>query len=275
MSQKTNLTHRYASCGARYIHRMAVSNSLQRFSSRVTDYVRYRPGYPVEILELLKNCCGLKSDSIIADVASGTGIFTRMLLQNGNRVFAIEPNAEMRRAAEQSLAHFANFVNIPGTAEETTLPDRSVDCVTAAQSAHWFDHEKARSEFLRILRPPGWTVLIWNERCIDSTPFLKDYEQLLLTYGTDYQDVRHQRTTRQIHTFFAPSRCEESVFENRQEFDFPALKGRLLSSSYTPQSGDPKHEPMLSELKRIFDLHQEYGVVRFDYVTRVYYGRLK
>src|SRR5581483_4013685 len=136
----------------------------QRFSSRVNDYVLYRPGYPAQILELLKTECGLTGDSEIADIASGTGIFTRMLLENGNRVFGVEPNDDMRKAGESFLASYRNFTSVAGTAEATTLADHSVDFVTAAQAAHWFHRERARKEFVRILRPGGWTVLIWNER---------------------------------------------------------------------------------------------------------------
>jgi hypothetical protein len=172
------------------------------------------------------------------------------------------------------LAEYPRFTSVAGAAEETTLADHSVDIITAAQAAHWFDREKARNEFCRVLQPSSWVVLLWNERRTDSTPFLRDYEQLLLTYGTDYQDVRHENTTAAIAAFFSPSSFEARVFENRQEFDYPALEGRLLSSSYTPQSGHPNYAPMLCEARRIFDAHQVKGRVSFDYNTRVYYGRL-
>ena len=181
---------------------MPVKNATQRFSSRVDNYVRYRPGYPSEVLDLLKKKCSLTADSVIADVASGTGIFTRVLLDNGNRVFGVEPNAEMRRAGEEFLRSDPGFTSVAGTAEATTLPDHAVNIVTAAQAAHWFDREKARREFIRILKPGGWCVLLWNERRTDSMPFLREYEQLLLTYGTDYQEIRHERTTAEIADFF-------------------------------------------------------------------------
>jgi ubiquinone/menaquinone biosynthesis C-methylase UbiE len=254
---------------------MPVTDPTQRFSSRVENYVRYRPGYPPEVLELLKSECGLRPDSVVADIASGTGILTRMLLANGNRVFGVEPNSAMRRAGEELLAQYPCFTSIAGSAEATTLVDQSVDFVTAAQSAHWFDREKARREFVRILKLGGWVALLWNERRTDSTPFLRYYEKLLLTYGTDYQDVRHEHTTEAIAAFFAPSPFQARMFENRQEFDYPALQGRLLSSSYTPQPDDPNHAPMLRELHRLFDTHQVNGRVTFEYYTRVYYGRLE
>jgi ubiquinone/menaquinone biosynthesis C-methylase UbiE len=253
---------------------MVVKDSTRRFSSRVGNYVRYRPAYPSAVLDLLKKECGLNLASVIADVAFGTGIFTRMLLENGNRVIGVEPNAEMRKAGEEFLRSYPKFTSVAGTAEATTLDDHSVDFVAAAQAAHWFDPEKARREFSRICRPSGWTVLLWNERCTGSTPFLRDYEQLLTEFGTDYQDVRHERTTEQVETFFAPSRFEVRTFDYRQEFDYEGLEGRLLSSSYTPQPDDAAHTPMLRELRRIFDAHQVDGRVTFEYDTQVYYGQI-
>jgi len=254
---------------------MVVKDATQRFSSRVGNYVRFRPGYPPEVIDLLREACGLTPGAVIADIASGTGIFTRMLLQNGNRVFGVEPNPEMRRAGDEFLAAYPGFTSIAGTAEATTLPGHSVDLVTAAQAAHWFDREKARSEFVRILKRGGWVVLIWNERKTNATPFLRDYEQLQLTYGTDYQEVRHERTSAEIADFFAPSVFRERVFSMSQEFDYASLEGRLLSSSYSPPPEHPQHKPMLVELQRIFVTHQVNGRVLVDYNTRVFYGQLE
>lgn len=198
-----------------------------------------------------------------------------MLLENGNKVFGVEPNPEMRRAGESQLAGFPKFASVAGTAEATTLPESSVNFVTAAQSAHWFDRARARGEFLRILKPEGWLVLLWNERLTDSTPFLRAYEHLLLDYGTDYQDVRHERTTDAVNEFFDPSPFQERMFEMRQEFDYAGLEGRLLSSSYAPGPEHSNHSPMLRDLQEIFKTDAIGGRVRFDYKTRVYFGRLK
>ena len=254
---------------------MPATNATSRFSDRVDNYVRYRPGYPPEAVAVLKSECGLTAKHAIADVASGTGIWTRSLLENGNAVFAVEPNAEMRQAGERLLAEFGNFRSVNGSAEATMLPGGSVDFVTAAQAAHWFDRERTRREFVRILNPGGWLVLLWNEREIDTTRFLRDYEKLLLTFGTDYEEVRHERTTDAVNEFFDPVPYQERVFAMRQEFDCEGLEGRLLSSSYAPGPEHPKHEPMLQELRRIFDQQAENGRVAFDYETRVYFGKLK
>ena len=245
-----------------------------RFSSRVENYIRYRPGYPTQVVETLRHECGLTSAAVIADIACGTGIFTRMLLENGNPVIGVEPNREMREAAERLLGSYPNFTSVNGTAEETSLADHSVDFATAAQAAHWFDLRRARREFARILKPSGWAVLVWNERCTDSTPFLRDYEHLLIAYGTDYEQVRHEHTTDNIAEFFAPSPHQERVYEMRQTFDYEQLEGRLLSSSYAPAEGHPRYVAMLKELRGIFHAHENDGRVAMDYLTRLYYGRL-
>jgi SAM-dependent methyltransferase len=254
---------------------MPATNATSRFSDRVENYIRYRPGYPPQVLETLKKECGLTPARVIADVASGTGIWTKTLLEIGNPVYGVEPNVDMRLAGERLLAGFPEFTSIDGKAEATTLPEASVDFVTAAQAAHWFDRERARREFSRILRPGGWLVLLWNEREVDTTPFLRDYEQLLLTYGTDYEEVRHERTTDAVNEFFDPAPYTERVSPMRQEFDYAGLEGRLLSSSYAPGPGHPKHDPMLRELRRIFEELAKDGRVAFDYKTRVYFGKLK
>ncbi len=253
---------------------MPASNATRRFSDRVENYVRYRPGYQLEVVRALKTHCGLAPSHLVADLASGTGIWTRMLLENGNRVFGVEPNAEMREAGERLLAAFPKFTSVPGTAEATTLADQGVDFVTAAQAAHWFNREQARREFVRILKPGGWLVLMWNERLTDSTKFLRDYEQMLLTYGTDYAEVRHERTTDAVNEFFDPAPFQERVFEMRQEFDYAGVEGRLLSSSYAPGPEHPQHAPMLRELRRIFDACAVEGRATFEYKTRMYFGRL-
>jgi ubiquinone/menaquinone biosynthesis C-methylase UbiE len=251
-------------------------DSTQRFSSRVENYIRYRPSYPHEIIAALQKACGLTSDAIVADVGSGTGMFAELLLRNGNTVYGVEPNQAMRAAGERLLHHYPRFHSVNGTAEATTLPDTSVDFITAGQAFHWFDRDKARHEFARILRPGGWVALVWNERRSGATPFLRAYEQLLRTYGTDYDASRHTNFAAAIiRAFFAPNPMFMQTFENQQRFDYNGLRGRLLSSSYAPEPGDPRHAPMLAELQRIFEQHAASGMVVFEYDTVLYYGQLE
>jgi len=250
-----------------------MTDPLTRFSNRAENYALHRPGYPAGILEILKSECGLTSNSVIADVGSGTGILSELFVKNGNRVFAVEPNSAMRLIAERRFAASEQFVSIHATAESTTLEDSSMDFVTAAQAFHWFDRSRARLEFARILKPKGWVALIWNERLLDSSPFLRQYEALLLRYGTDYQKVRHERVTGEIADFFYPQTFKLKTLENAQHFDFASLKGRLLSSSYTPDPEHPNFKPMLVELEEIFHANQKAGRVSFEYETKIYYGQ--
>ena len=252
-----------------------MSDPLSRFSNRSDNYAKFRPGYPAGVIEILKHDCGLNETSVIADIGSGTGILSEMFLQNGNSVFAIEPNAAMRQVAERLLQRDEKFRSINAAAEATTLGAESVDFVTAAQAFHWFDRARAKREFARILKPAGWVVLIWNERRLDSSVFLRAYEDLLLRYGTDYEKVRHEKVTGEIAEFFSPENFELQTLENAQRFDFEALKGRLLSSSYAPNQDHPKFAPMLEELKGIFDANQQDGIVSFEYETKIYYGHLQ
>jgi SAM-dependent methyltransferase len=252
----------------------AMLDSTQRFSSRVENYVKYRPGYPAAILDGLKQKCGLTCASVVADIGSGTGILTELFLRNGNPVFAVEPNREMREAAERLLGGYPNFTSISGTAEATTLGDRSVGMITASQAFHWFEPGQSRREFLRILKPGSRLVLIWNERKLAS-PLAQAYELLLRTFGTDYEEVNHKHTdAKVIGPFFGANGFDQAVFSNRQVFDWEGLKGRLLSSSYAPGPGHPRHVPMLEALNTLFSRHQTDGKVVFEYDTLVYYGQL-
>ena len=254
-------------------------DSTTRFSDRVDNYVRYRPGYPDAVLDILRDETGLTSASVIADVGSGTGISSALFLRNRNTVFGVEPNAEMRHAAEELLARdpelHARFHSVIGSAESTTLPESSVDYVVAGQAFHWFDRDGARVEFARILRPGGWLVLMWNSRRLDSTPFLRAYESLLERFGTDYRSVRHTNIDPEaLQPMFENGDFTKRMLYNEQRFDLAGVRGRLLSSSYTPAPGDARYEPMLRELERIFEASAEGGEIRFEYDTELYFGRV-
>jgi SAM-dependent methyltransferase len=247
-------------------------SSEERFSNRVADYVRYRPGYPPAALDLLREKAGLNRTSILADIGSGTGISTAWLLQTGCTAYAVEPNAEMRAAAEHMLKDRHGFHSVAGAATATTLADHSVDLIAAAQAFHWFTGAGTREEFDRILKPDGWVALIWNVRQVDSTPFLKAYEALLLRHATDYGQVRHELVDEKVLAAFFHGGFTSHSFSNVQVFDLQGLKGRLLSSSYAPAAGQPGHEPMMEELERIFHEHQVDGKVAFEYDTWVHLG---
>jgi SAM-dependent methyltransferase len=254
--------------------------TTERFSDRVENYIKYRPSYPSQAIEHLVKACGLTSQWTIADVGSGTGILARLFLDFGNIVYGIEPNREMRTAAERLLAAYPNFKSIAGQAEKTTLSDHCADCITVGQAFHWFDQMQARQEFARILRPGGWVVLLWNHRSLDASPFLEGYERLLKTYATDYEAVQDRNVkVEQLQRFYAPSQFEQATFPNVQTFDFEGLRGRLLSSSYVPNVGQAGYEGMMRALLQLFETHQVkthqgQGRVYLNYETALYYGQL-
>lgn len=247
----------------------------KRFSSRVENYVRYRPGYPKAILDLLKSECGLTSRSVVADLGSGTGKLAELFLANGNPVFGVEPNREMREAGERLLNGFANFTSIDATAEATTLPGACADFITAGQAFHWFDRKACRAEFARILKPGGWTALVWNDRQTQSSRFLVEYEQLLKNYATDYAKVDHKNIDDEVVREFFGCAPAKKLLPSSQEFDYDGLKGRLLSSSYAPEQGQPRHSEMIRDLEKLFQEHQQSGRVQFIYDTVLYYSKLR
>jgi|SRR5215211_212294 len=252
-----------------------MTDPTRRFTRRVDHYVKHRPSYPRAVLELLEAECGLTRSSVVADVGSGTGILSELFLEYGNQVFGIEPNKEMREAGERRLARYPRFTSIAATAEATTLEDASVDLVTAGQAFHWFDPERARTEFARILEPAGWVALIWNRRRKDDTPFLAAYERLLETYKKDRDRAEiWRRGDEMASALFGPGSFEEATLYNEQVVDLDGLKGRLLSISYVPAEGEPGSDEMLRDAEEIFDDHQSGGRVSIEYDTKVYYGQL-
>lgn len=248
--------------------------TVNRFSNRVENYVKYRPGYLPEVLQLFRDEMNLRSDSVIADVGSGTGISTKLFLDNGNKVFGVEPNDAMRAAAEAFLVSFPKFQSWNGTAEHTGLPDGSVDLVIAAQAFHWFDPEKTKAEFKRIAKENGFVALMWNERQLDRTPFLREYEQFLLAFANDYTKVRHENIDEEKLFDVFGQEFRRATFENRQIFDFDGLKGRVLSSSYMPAEVDQSYLAMIKELKALFAKHAESGKIELSYDTNVFYAQL-
>jgi SAM-dependent methyltransferase len=241
----------------------------QRFSSRVENYAKYRPSYPPGILPLLTREAGFSPDFAVADVGSGTGLLTELFLRNGNQVFAIEPNAEMRQAAERLLARYPSFHSLSSTGEATGLPDASVDGVVIAQAFHWLDRQQAAAEFRRITRPGGFVALIWNVRASHTSPLMAEYERIIKTYGSPFARSGNELVPFEILRELFPGMTLH-VLPNHQDLDWDGLRGRLLSSSYIPLAGQEGYEQMIGDLRAVFDRFNVNGQVRMDYETRLY-----
>lgn len=246
-----------------------MSNSTKRFSDRVEDYVKYRPTYPKKLIVILKEELNLDPNDTIADIGSGTGISSIPFLDNCNTVYGIEPNKEMRQAAEEALKIYPNFISTNGTAEDTTLQGKSINIIFCGQAFHWFDKIKSKKEFERILKNNGHIVLVWNSRSTKSN-FQKEYENALLKNIEEYKFVNHRNISEiEIQDFFEPKKMRVFKIDNKQTFDLKGLKGRLKSSSYCPKSGHA-YTNLMTQIEIIFDKYQSNGSIEFEYETQIY-----
>jgi SAM-dependent methyltransferase len=244
-----------------------------RFSARAESYAQARPSYPHAVLEVL-DLVRLKEPTVIADLGSGTGIFSRLLLESRAVVHAVEPNAEMRLLAERDLGHQPRFHSVAGRSEATTLDSTSIDLVTAAQAFHWFDLEPTRREVVRILRPEGRVALVWNDRDVGTTPFLRDFEAILLEHCPQYSELQGKSDTpEKFDAFFGTGRWARSTVANEQQLDRAGLVLRVMSSSYAPLEGSPGHEALVASLEAVFDRHARDGIVTLGYTTAIIVGR--
>jgi ubiquinone/menaquinone biosynthesis C-methylase UbiE len=257
-------------------HGFFMTNSKNRFDGRASNYVNYRPSYPQEAIEVIIAAGSLESGEKVADIGSGTGIFSELLVKAGFDVFAVEPNEHMRTAAEDLMKghNEARFHSVAGSAEQTTLDDHSVGVITAAQAFHWFDPETTRIEMQRILRHDGWLALIWNQRDT-RTPFQQAYEAVLRQYVPDYDHLVHTRINDgMIAEFFEESTLQTQSLLNRQILDLDGLLGRMSSSSYVPSPDLPAFDRIVDDLTALFEQNQQNGKVAFDYETRLFIGQL-
>lgn len=237
-----------------------------RFTSRSKFYSKYRPGYPTEIVNLLKKKRILQNVTTIADIGSGTGILAELFLKEKNIVYGIEPNPEMRVEASNLLKKYSNFRLINGSAERTSLKTDSIDLITVGQAFHWFNIDQAFFEFKRILKPSGIVVLIWNLRKTNGSSFNEIYENIMLYYGSDYERLKKPLDLEKI---FPDNHNEHYHFETQQLLDFRGFIGRTLSSSYTPLQDDPHYAPMYEKLKHTFTDYQVQGKITLEYDTEM------
>lgn len=254
--------------------RQGMGDNFERFSNKAEEYKIYRPSYPQALLAYLANDWGLGQKSIVADIGSGTGLFTALLLDRVRMVFGVEPNAEMRGAAEKRWTGNPHFVSVNGRAEETGLGAGTLDFITAAQAFHWFDPEKARKEFARILRKNGRVFLIWNKRS-SSTDFMRAYDTFLHKNIPEFREKTYPHMGEKKIFSFLNEDPKSRQFPNSQLLDWQGLLGRFNSSSYAPPKGSGAHGVLVKKLKKIFDQYEKSGNISFLYETFVYSGKIQ
>lgn len=251
-------------------------NPTGRFTGRVEAYRRYRSRYPREIIPLLHEKCGLMPESIVADIGAGTGMLAELFLENGNPVFAVEPNAEMRAACEELTAQYRRLTCVDGTAENTRLPDRSIDMIAVGRAFHWFDHAKCRPEFKRVLRPNGWVALVGQGPRRREDAVARDYQEILHQHGVDYTKLYSRyNVTEAVKGFFEDGVLQQAEFPGYEELTYEGLRGHTLSLSVTPQPDHPNYPGMQEALKEYFDKYQRDGKMRLPTNCHVYMGQLR
>ncbi len=250
-------------------------SALKICSERIENYLRYQPGYPKKLLNFLYEEVGFLRESVIADIGSGTGILTRLLLERGSRVVAIESDHQMRDIAERLLNdEFQRFVSLNATAENTTLSDESVNYIVCAHSLNSLNIDKCRDEFFRIIKPSGAVVFLYN-RLDQEEGFLKEHQSLLNQYRV-YPEKNFSRelSENEIFRFYASATYNHFSFPNRQSLDFEGARAILLSDSSLPEQGEDGYNDMLEELYNIFERYNQNRKVFINYTTEAYIGVL-
>jgi len=247
----------------------------ERFSSRVEAYRRFRSRYPREIIPLLEERCALTRESVIADIGAGTGMLSELFLENGNRVYGVEPNADMRAVCEELVPRHPLLTCVDGAAEETHLPDRSADFVAIGRALHWFDQARCRPEFIRILRPGGWVVLASQGPHTRSEPVVRDFQTILKEHGLDYAQMRHRYDLDNLaRRLYAGGEFHEAEFASAEEMTYEELEGFMLSLSVTPQPGHPGFPAMQQALREYFARHESGGKIRIPMTCKIHFGHL-
>lgn len=246
-------------------------NPKGRFSNRVENYAKYRPNYPNDIINFLNTNAGFTKECIVADIGSGTGISSKLFLDNGNKVYGIEPNKDMRRAGEKYLCNYTKFYSIDASSEYTKLNSESVDLIVCGQSFHWFEPESTKNEFLRILKSDGVVVVMNNRRKLGSQ-FMNEYVELIRKYsGSEISRPLNS----DLSEYFDSETIYKEVFNNPQIFNLERLRGDLLSYSYIPSEEKAIFNTMISEFELLFKKHNKEGRVIFDYETVLYLCKMK
>ena len=245
------------------------------FSSKVNDYLASRPDYPPALFSTFVAEGVLQNLATIADIGSGTGLLTASLLVRGHQVFAVEPNAEMRFAADTLLnKHGQLYQSIDGTAENLPLPDASVDLITAAQAFHWFEIKAARHEFMRVLKPQGQVALIWNDRVLNHPLHLALNELLKKFGGAKLQALSAHEDRSQVPVFFASSPTKTWTFPHQQWLSEEGLQSLVFSRSYMPERHSDAGEEIKKTIKDITLKFAISGKVAVPYQTTAIIGAL-
>jgi len=245
------------------------------FNGKASIYSRYRPDYPKDLLKMLEKETGFNRNWIVADIGSGTGIMSRLFLENGNHVYCIEPNDDMRSESIKLTSSFLKCKVLKGTAENTGLDTDSIDIIVAGQSFHWFDPVAAKKEMTRVLKPGGFAALIWNNRSERENSLSKEYDYICSKYSHNYQGTGNSRIESDTFITFFHNGFKKFETPNYQKLNLDGILGRYFSTSYALQPQDPEYGDAVESLKKLFRKFEKNGYATMEYETQIFLGQLK
>ena len=246
-------------------------NYTHRFDGKSDIYEKARPKYASGLFDYLKNTLNIPSGSVFADIGSGTGIFTEQLLGCGYRVFAVEPNIDMRKKAEEKLSHNKNFVSVNGSDSDMKLPSGSVDYITAAQAFHWFDAAAFKKECRRVLKPEGEVIIVYNSGDKEA-PCARALAELFRKYNPEFRSFSNGMSEEKCRAFFAGD-CAVFRTDNTPIYDRQGYTDRVLSSSYSLRKSDSGYSEYLKGINMIFDRFSLDGKIAVPTDTVAYIGK--
>jgi SAM-dependent methyltransferase len=239
------------------------------FSSKAARYARYRWDYAPQAIEDLLRVTGISRDSVVADIGAGTGILTRHFLGVVRRVYAVEPNAEMRRYAVRALSAYPTCRVVDGRGEATTLPDGSVDLIAAAQAIHWCDPHPTRAEFARIAAPGCWLALLRNR---GTNAELGAAVSEIYPPESDTETVMVGK--REPRSFYYPGDYQVQTYPFTTRNTWETFLGALSTASSAPDEGSPLYAGFARGARRVFERFSVGGVIESHGETELYLGRI-
>lgn len=240
------------------------------FSHKANYYAKYRWHYVPEAIDYIVKVSDLKKDAAIADIGSGTGILTELLLAKAKTVYAVEPNAEMRLKAEERLGEQFAFRSVDGKGESTTLPDQCVELITAAHSLHWMEPADAKREFRRILKPEGWLATVNNVNL--ENDFLEAWEEAMNECSFDFSPKEMRLKAFNPDDYFIAYEVMEFPFRLLHTLD--SWIGASLSIAFAPSDFDAAFGEYLEAVSDVFHLFSKNEHVEIHGVTEARVGRL-
>lgn len=243
------------------------------YQHKTSFYSEGRLGYAQQAVRLITERIA-SPHAAIADMGSGTGIFSAALLDKGYRVYCVEPNAALQQEAVRHFHSNINFKAVTAPAEATGLPDHSVDGITAASAFHWFHPDSFLLECRRIVKPGGFVFFLYNVRQTDDS-FSREHGKICRRYCPGFTGFHHgaDKAKDRCPAFFSNG-FEEERFPYDLSYTKEQFLSRCLSSSYSLNQTQPDYPVYHKELERLTEEHGTDGVIVIRNHTVVWYGRV-